>query len=149
RFRVVAREEAAAILGVDIFVADEGGGVGVSQHILLEPLDVGQNIVDEPAEKRDIAAWADREVEVGDRRSAAEPWVDMDQGGAAFFSLHWPAEPDGMVFRHVAAHDQDRVRVGQILLKGGRPTSAKACPQTGDGGAMSYSGLVLDRDDAQ
>src|SRR3989442_8763452 len=68
---------------------------------------------------------------------------------AAFFGLHRPAEPDGMVFRHVAAHDQDRVRVGQILLEGGRPTSAKACPQTGDGGALSYSALVFDRDDAQ
>src|SRR5207253_3565627 len=88
RFRVVAGKEAAVILGVDIVVADEGGGVGVGQHILLEPLVVGQDIVDEPAEKGDIAAWADRDVEVGDRRGAAEPWVDVDQGGAAFFGLH-------------------------------------------------------------
>ena len=75
--------------------------------------------------------------------------VDVDDGGALLLRLHRPAEADGMRFGHVRAHDQDGIGVGEVLLEGGRPASSEACPQTGDGGAMSYTGLVLDRDDPQ
>src|SRR5207245_4156033 len=34
-------------------------------------------------------------------------------------------------------------------LEGGCPAPAEACPQTGDGGAMSYSRLVFDGDNTQ
>src|SRR5205807_7593723 len=52
-------------------------------------------------------------------------------------------------FGHVRALDDDAVRVHQILLERGRTATAEAGPQTGDGGGVSNTGLVLDLDGAQ
>src|SRR5213078_3278463 len=41
------------------------------------------------------------------------------------------------------------VRVLQVLLERGRPTPAERCPQTGDGGGVSYASLVLDLERAE
>src|SRR6202521_2621549 len=73
----------------------------------------------------------------------------MDDRGPLFTGVHRPAKADRVVLCHVAAHDQDGIGVGKVLLEGGRPTPSEACPQTGDGGAMSYPGLVFDRRPAQ
>src|SRR5207237_9521341 len=58
-------------------------------------------------------------------------------------------EADGVVLGHVRAHDQDRVRVREVLLERGGSASAERGPQTGDRGAVSYARLVLDLDDAE
>src|SRR6478736_4988830 len=50
---------------------------------------------------------------------------------------------------HVRALDQDAVSVLQVLLESGRAAAAKARPQTGDGGGVSNTGLVLDLDRAE
>ena len=63
--------------------------------------------------------------------------------------LHHPLEPDRVVLGHVRAHDQDAVRVLQILLERRGAASSERGPQTGDRGAVSYAGLVLDLDDAE
>src|SRR5256886_10397759 len=146
---MVSGEHAAVVLGVDVLVADDRGGIGVGDDVLVEPQIASQDIVDEPAEEGDVTARPDWNVEVGRGRGAAESRVDVDDGCAAFARLHRPAEADRMVLGHVAAHDEDRVGVGQVLLEGGGPTPSEACSQTGNGGAMSYSRLVFDGDDAQ
>src|SRR3989442_13061758 len=137
---MVAGEDAAVLFRVDVLVIDDRGGIRVGEHVLVKPEVATEHVVDEPAEKGDVAARPDGNIEVGGGRGAAEARVDVDDRGAALAGLHRPAEPDGMVLRHVAAHDQNRVGVGQVLLEGGGPTPSEACSQTGNGGAMSYSG---------
>src|SRR5215216_7118600 len=60
---------------------------------------------------------------------------------------HW--KPTRVVLGHVRAHDRDDVRVLEVLLVVGCASSPERGPQTGDRGAVSYAGLVLDLDDAQ
>ncbi len=54
-----------------------------------------------------------------------------------------------MVFRHRRSHNQDRVRVTQVLLRSSRPAPPKASAETRHGGAVSYTGLVGDADHAE
>src|SRR5581483_8920183 len=64
---------------------------------------------------------------------------------AALLGLDDPLKSDGMLLGHVRSHDQDAVRVLQVLLEGGGAAASERGPQTGDRRAMSYAGLVLDR----
>ena len=105
--------------------------------------------MDDPAQEGDIAARANRHVDVGDGAGAGESRIDMDDGGAVLAGLHHPAEPDRMALRHVRALNDDAVGVLQILLERGRAAPPERCPQTGDRGGVSYTGLVFDLNDAQ
>jgi hypothetical protein len=58
--------------------------------------------------------------------------------------LHHPLEPDRVGLGHVRAHDDDAVGVGQVLLVVGGAAATERGPQTGDGGGVSNTGLVLD-----
>jgi hypothetical protein len=69
-----------------------------------------------------------------------------DFGAVLNLSLHRPAEGDGMVLRHVGAHDDDAVGVVHAARVEGGRAAAKSCPQTGDARAVSYPRLVLDGD---
>ncbi len=91
----------------------------------------------------------DRHVLVGQGAGPGEPRVDVDDLGAARLGLHHPLEPDRVALGHVRALDEDAVGVRQVLLEGGRAAAAEASPQTGDGGGVSNTGLVLDLDRAQ
>src|ERR1700694_2861433 len=73
----------------------------------------------------------------------------MDGLGPFLLGLHDPLESDRMALGHVRALDNDAVRVLQVLLEGCRSSPAKRCPQTGNGGAVSYAGLVLDLDGSE
>src|SRR5436305_6638189 len=66
----------------------------------------------------------------------------MNDGGAVFLRLHYPAEPDGMRLRHGRAFDQDAVGAREILLRGRSSAPAEGGAQTGHRAAMSYPGLV-------
>ena len=63
--------------------------------------------------------------------------------------LHHPLEADRVVLGHVRAHDHDAVGVLEVLLEVRRAASSERGPQTGDRGAVSYAGLVLDLHDAE
>src|SRR5689334_871728 len=54
-----------------------------------------------------------------------------------------------MALGHVRTFDDDAVAVLQVLLERGRSASTEGCPQTGNGGAVSYARLVLDLDRAE
>jgi hypothetical protein len=49
-----------------------------------------------------------------------------------------------MVLRHIASFNQNRLAMLQIDPMVGHGAAPKCCPQTGDGGAMSKSRLMLD-----
>src|SRR6266545_4588320 len=54
-----------------------------------------------------------------------------------------------MVLRHRRAHDQNRVGVGEVLLRGGGAAAAERGSQTGHRGAVSYPGLIGKADHAE
>ena len=69
-----------------------------------------------------------------------------DLGAMLNFGFHRPAESDGMVLRHIGAHDDDAVGVVHAArIEGGR-AAAESGPQTGDARAVSYPRLILDGD---
>ncbi len=43
---------------------------------------------------------------------------------------HW--NPDRMSLGHIAAHDDDEVRIDEVLLIGRRPAATEGGPQTGN-----------------
>jgi hypothetical protein len=81
---------------------------------------------------------------VGHRAGPGEPRIDVHDLSAARLGLHHPLEPDRMGLGHVAAHDDDEVRVDEVLLIVRRPAATEGGPQTGNRGAVSNTGLVLD-----
>src|SRR5438874_10991363 len=72
----------------------------------------------------------------------------MEDLRAAPLGLHDPLEADRVRLGHVRPHDHDAVRVLEVLLEPGGAATPERGPQTGDGRAMSYAGLVLDRERA-
>ena len=88
-------------------------------------------------------------VRVGERAGAGEVRVDVDHLGAARLGLHHPLEPDGMGLGHVRAHDHDAVGVDEPVRSVGGAAAPERGSQTGNGGGVSNTGLVLDLDRAQ
>ena len=82
------------------------------------------------------------------RRRSREARVDVDDRGAARLGLHHPLESDRMALGHVRALDDDAVSVLQVLLEGRGSAASERGPQTGDSGAVSNTGLVLDLHDS-
>ena len=66
---------------------------------------MSQDIVDQPAQKRDVGSRPERNVQVRDGRRARKARIDMDDFAAVFFGFHGPAEADRMRFGHVGTHD--------------------------------------------
>ena len=83
---------------------------------------------------------------VGERAGAGEVRVDVDHLGAARLGLHHPLEPDGMGLGHVRAHDHDAVGVDEPVRSVGGAATPERGSQTGNGGGVSNTGLVLDLD---
>lgn len=69
--RVPAVEEAGHVIEVEARV-DEGGRVGVVDHVLLEPVVMLEDVVDETADERDVGTGAGVDVVVAYGRRARE-----------------------------------------------------------------------------
>ena len=118
RFRVPPAEQAVEVFGVAEILADDRRRVGVVHDVVAEVALVLDDVVDDPAEERDVAAGADRDVDVGDRARPREPRIDVDDRRAARLGLHHPPEADRVALGHVRALDDDAVAVLQVLLEG-------------------------------
>ena len=147
--RLPSAEEAVVLLGVLEIFAQDCGGVRVIDDVLLEVALVLEDVVNDAAEERDVAARAHRDVNIRHGAGAREPRIDVDDRRAALLRLHHPAEADRVALRHIRALDDDAVRVLQILLERGRAASAERCPQTGDGGGVSNTSLIFDLNDPE
>ncbi len=146
---VQAGEDAVQVFGVLEFLANDGGGVGVVDHVIVEVAVVLQDVVDDGAEEENVAAGAQRDPDIGHGRGAGEARVDVDDPGAALARRHYPLKSDRVLLRHGGAHDHDGVSVVQALLRGGGAAAAERGAQTGHRGAVSYTGLVADAVHAQ
>ena len=144
--RVPAREQTVQVLGVAEVLADDRGRVRVPHHVVAELAAVLEDVVDDPAEEGDVVPGSERNVHVGDRARPGEAGIDVDDRRAAQLRLHDPLEAHRVALGHVRAHDHDAVGVLQILLERRGAAATEGCPQTGDGGGVSYAGLVLDLD---
>src|SRR5207245_8575382 len=100
------------------------------------------NVPDEPAQKSNVAAGADWHPDVGQGTGARKSWINMNNGRAALFCFHDPAETYRVCFGHRRALDQNAIGVSEILLRSRSSAPAEGGAQTGHRAAMSYPGLV-------
>src|SRR5207302_2461444 len=121
----------------------------VRDYALPKTADVLEDVMDQPAKECDVAAGTYGHVHGCVGAGPRKPRIDMDDRRAPELRLHYPLEANRMVLGHVRAHDQDAVRVRQVLLEVGGAAPTEARPQTGDCRAVSYAGLVLDLDHAE
>ena len=68
--------------------------------------------------------------------------VNVNDLSPALTRLHDPLEAHRMVLRHRRSHNQDGVRILQILLCSRGAAAPKRCAQTGHGRAVSNSRLI-------
>src|SRR4051812_27881366 len=146
---VPAAEHAVEVLGVAEVLAQDGGRVRIRDHVLLEGAIVLQDVVHDPAQEGNVRPGAYGDVDVRHRARPREARIDVDDGRAPRLRFHHPLETDRMALGHVRALDDDDVGVLQILLERRRAASTERDPQTGDRGAVSDPGLVLDLQDPQ
>jgi len=92
-------------LGVAKIFAQNAGGISEVHHIIAKEKVVLDNVPDECAQKRDVAAGTDRHPNVGQGTGAGKSWIDMDNGRAALFCLHHPAETNRVRLGHGRAFD--------------------------------------------
>ena len=78
------------------------------------------------------------------RGGPGESRIDVDDLRAVLLGLPDPLEGHGVVLGDVAAFHQDRLAVLQVDPVVGHRAPPECGPQTGDRGAMSKPGLVLD-----
>ena len=89
-----------AFIGIAKIFAQNAGGIGEVHHVIAKEKIVLDNVPDEAAEKRDVAAGTDRHPDIGQRAGARKSWIDMNNGRAALLCFHDPAEADRMAFGH-------------------------------------------------
>ena len=114
-FFLPARKYALKIFGSRVIFRDQHGGIGVVHQIFAEVELILQRVTNQGAEKNDVRARPQRQPYVRHCGRAAETRVHVNHLRAALLGIHHPLKADGMIFRHVRAHDQDRIGVEQIF----------------------------------
>jgi hypothetical protein len=118
-------------------------------YILMKVSIVFKQITNDRPQENDIASRARGDIQVRQGRCAREMRVYMNDLGPALFGFDDIGKGHRMGLRHVAAHDQNTVAIDEVLREGGGPAAPQRYTQTGYGGAVSYTGLVLNLDHAQ
>ena len=95
-------------------------------------------------QERRVGARADARVDVRRRRGPREARIDVDDLRPVLLGLPDPLEGHRVVLGDVAAFHQDRLRSAACRSSGWSSPPTERGPQTGDRGAVSKSGLVLD-----
>ena len=109
-----------------------------------------QNVMNQAAEKGDVRPGANLDEAIGDGRRPVEARIDAHELRVAIpLRVHDEAEPHRMVLGRVAAHGQHDVRITDVGPPIGHRAAAERGGQTGHRRAVSYSGLLLDREDAE
>src|SRR6201993_1709324 len=147
--RVPTREDASQILSVLELLWKNDRSVGVVDHVLAKNFFVFENVMNEPTEKQDVRAGAQRSPYVCHGGGAAEARIDVNDLGTALSRFDHPLETDRVILCHVRAHNQDGIRIYEIARRSCRSASAEGGAQTGHRRAVSYTGLVADADHAQ
>src|SRR5689334_9989017 len=75
--------------------------------------------------------------------------VYMDDFGPTLLGFYHISKRHGMGLGHVATHDQNSIAIDEVLRKCRGTATPQRCTQTGYSRAVSYTCLVLNRDDAK
>ena len=76
-------------------------------------------------------------------------WVDMNDPRSKLFGFHDIGKRDRVGLGHIATHNPDTVAIDQVLWKCCGAATTERSTQTGYSGAVSYTGLVLNRDNSK
>ena len=106
---------------------------------------MGDDHVDHPVDQGHIRPRLLLEPEMGKVDEVDPPRIGHDELGPSLPDrrLHLQGN-DRMVFRGVGADDEDTVRVPDLSDGVGHGSASKCHRQTGDGGAVSETGAVVD-----
>src|SRR6266478_802812 len=103
---VPAGEKAGgSFFGVAKIFAQNAGRIGEVDHVIAEEKVVLDDVPDQTAEKRNVAAGTHWHPDIGQRAGARKSWIDMNDRRAALFRFHDPAETDWVGFGHRRALD--------------------------------------------
>src|SRR6185437_9603409 len=117
----------------------------VRHHIVAEYPVVLYDVVDQTAQKKNIASRPQGYPDIRHCRRTGETRVDVNNFGAvALACFNHPLESNGMVLCHVGTHNEDGIRIREVLLSCCGAAASKRSAQTGHCGAVSYSGLIAD-----
>src|SRR5579859_5611320 len=114
----------------------------------MEVTVVLQQVTNNCSQEYNIAASTDGNVQVRQRRCTRIMWVDMNNLRPKLPGFDNIRKANRMGFSHIAAHDQYTVAINQVLWKTSSAATSQCCTQTGYSGAVSYTGLVLNRGNA-
>ena len=88
-------------------------------------------------------------MKIGPGRSPGKARVDVNELGAPVFGPHDPFERNGMIFRRVAALDEDDIAVDNIDIVIGHRTPSERLCQSRYSGRVSDPGLVVHIDQSE
>src|SRR5581483_9149302 len=110
--------------------------------LVIEFLD--DDVIYHCVEKCSVCSGTYARVDIGGGRGTRKSRIYVDDLRPILLRLADPLERHRMVFRDVASFHQNRFTVLQIDPVIGHCPSSERCPQTGDRGAVSKPGLMLD-----
>src|SRR2546428_1522054 len=128
---VPAGKDASQILSILELLWKNDRSVGVGDHVLAKILLVFENVMNEAPEKQDVRSGAERSPDVCHSGGAAETRIDVNNLGTALSRFDHPLETDGMILRHVRAHNQNGIRIDEIARPKCRSASTEGGAQTG------------------
>src|SRR6266576_5242652 len=88
------------IFRVAVFIAQNAGRIRVMNDVIPEEEFVLDDMMDNSAKKRDVAAGADWHPDICQCARARKPWIYMDYGRAALFGFHDPTKADWVRLCH-------------------------------------------------
>ena len=146
--RIPAREEAR--IGIElVVVAKQAGSVRVAEDIVLVIELVLQDVVNHPAEERNVGARTQPTVDVGLGRRTRITRIDHDPGGTAVLCAFHPTRTQRVVFDIVGADRQNDVGVGEIAPVARHGTAAETRSEARNGRGVTHARLVVNRNDAE
>ena len=142
---VQTREDPVQVGGRLEVLVDDVGGVRVPLHVVIVIALVLDDVLDHPADERDVGARSDLREQVRVRRRAVEARVHHDQPrpSLAHRLLH-EGERAGVVLGHVGTEDERAVGVADVDRVVGHGAAAEGLGERWHGGRVADSGVIVD-----
>src|SRR5437867_2426544 len=105
--RIPSGEESIQIFRIFEIIAKNRRGVCVMHDVLAEFFVILQNVVDQPAQEKNVRTCAQGNPNVGHRRSAVKSRINMNDLRPALARLNHPLKSHGMVFRHRRSRSEE------------------------------------------
>ena len=116
----------------------------LTDELLVLPA-VLEHVPEHAPDQRHVGTRPQAQIVIGVRRGARETWIDHDQRRIVLLlRLEHVLQRDRMRLGRVAADDQDRLGVVDIIVRVGHRTVAPGVGNTRDGGGVTDPGLVID-----